>query len=107
MNKKCKCGGTLQKDKASEDSFCWICPDCGHSVHQRRRRPYKLNAERDIIKVKEYLLLLLKRNPISSDNQEEWRKFTSLLLQEGLIIDKMANKVIIEVVKTKRKKKGE
>lgn len=96
MNTKCgKCTGTLEKINSwnTPSSIGWKCPLCGHTVVQRKRTPYKLNATRDIRKIRTHLGVLLERNPITDENREEWRKF----LHEYLVLWTGLNKSVEQI----------
>jgi len=83
MNKKCKCGGVLERRKQLEifpfpygkDIIIWWCPSCKRVVTQRKRTPYKLETNKDIRKIREHIRTLLERNPITDKNRDEWKKF--------------------------------
>lgn len=79
MNKKCKCGGTLERAESQQDYFVWKCPLCGTTVIQRKRTPYKLDAERDIKMIEEHITKLLIRNPMTEKNMLEWTFFVASL----------------------------
>lgn len=81
MNIKCKCGGTLIHCdyQLNPEVIAWKCPNCQTIVTQRKRRPYKLDAEKDIIKIQEHLNKLLERNPINHKSATEWWRFLTEL----------------------------
>ena len=75
MNKTCKCGGTLKRTNRSQVVIVWECPKCHKVVTQRKRRPDKLNAVKDIVKIREHVKTLVERNPVTEKNREEWKEF--------------------------------
>ena len=100
MNTKCgKCTGTLEKINSwnTPSSIGWKCPLCGHTVIQRKRKPYKLNAERDIKKIRTHVETLLERNPVTVENKEEWMKFLMEYTKLYFELHDMIEKVIIQL----------
>jgi len=85
MNKRCKkCKTDMLPVGHTKDAFTYACPICGAVRTQRKRKGFKLNAQKLAEKTAYMLEIQLERNTPSDDNKEEWFKLLQLL--SGILV---------------------
>lgn len=99
MNKRCKCGETLVRCdyQVNPEAIAWKCLNCQTIVIQRKRRPYKLNATKDIRKIRDHVKTLIERNPVTDKNREEWKEFIRAYIKVYTELREVIEKITIQL----------